>query len=119
MKRSIFIAAFMLCLVSTVTFGQTRSLTFTNNTGMTLSGIYLEPSGVTGATWSPNIWTNTDSRFMNSTNYPYVQTYDNTYTGCLYDIKYTGDDGKDYYMKSVDLCGTTPIIFSIPSKMTK
>ena len=114
MKKSIFMAVVIVCLAITTSFSQTsRALIFQNNLGTTINGIYLQPTGVSGAAWSQNIWTG-DALFQSGSNFNYTQSLsaDDPYTGCLYDIKYTGADGKDYYLKSVDLCSSTPIIFS-------
>ena len=111
MNKSIFMAVLVICLAGSTAFSQnTRAIIFQNDLGFTINGIYMEPTGVTTSVWGPNIYT-LDTPLLTGGKYTYTQVIDDSYPGCLYDIKYTTSDGKEYYPKTIDVCKTSTVIF--------
>ena len=112
MKKSIFMAALVICLAGSTAFSQnTRAIIFQNDLGFTINGIYMEPTGLKTSVWGPNIYT-LDNTWYNGNNFSYTMFPNSTTASCTYDVKYTGDNGIDYVVKNVDICSTSPIILT-------
>lgn len=112
MRRNLFIAALLvgLCMLNTVN-AQNKSFTVYNQTGSTVTSVSISPHDANS--WSANLMANTKSVLSTET-FDFKQTVDPA--NCAYDVKFTTDDGNEYYMKNVSLCKKNSITLVVPMK---
>lgn len=94
----------VLFLLNTDSQAQSQDFSMTNNTGMTLIDVYLSPTS--SDNWGSDVIPG--DLILDG------ETFNFTFTGfdkdnCLWDIKFTADDGNSYTMTGVDLCAITTI----------
>lgn len=109
MKQFVFITALLIsfCMISAALQAQTN-VTITNQSGVTVTGVYLAPAG--SAAWSPRL--NTKDKIANNESFNVSQTIDKT--KCNYDVKFSGEDGRDYFINNVSLCSNPGISLIMP-----
>jgi hypothetical protein len=112
MKHFIFAAVVLtaLCLFTSSTNSQ-QTYTVTNSSGMVITGVSLSPRGAD--TWGSNV--NTTGSIMSDQSFQFVHTTDKS--NCLYDIRYSSEDGTFYYVRDVDLCNTTTVSLTRPDNL--
>jgi hypothetical protein len=102
MRKPLIIA--MLFLSSAILYNftfqpDTKNYTIVNKSGVTITSVYISPAGANK--WSDNICPS-ESKIKNNQGFQYGIDVDKD--NCNYDIKCTGEDGKDYILKNVNLC---------------
>ena len=105
MKKHI-LAAFALlalCIFTNISSAQITTYSFTNSSGMVITGVSISPNDAN--TWGLNL--NTTGNVAVDKSFEFTQPVDKT--NCIYDIRYQGEDGKYYYVQDVDLCKSTTI----------
>lgn len=89
------------------TKGANQNFSVVNNTGMTLTAVYISPAE--SDNWGDDV--------IPTDMVGDGEKFDFTFTGvspdqCSWDIQFTGEDGVDYYLREVDLCRTSTITLS-------
>lgn len=112
MNKFIFAASVLiaLCLFTTASNAQVTTYSVTNSSGMVVTGVSLSPNDAN--TWGLSL--NTTGNVAVDKSFEFTQPVDKT--SCIYDIRYTGEDGKYYYVQDVDLCNSKTIILANPVK---
>ncbi|NOS86074.1 MAG: hypothetical protein HOP31_13105 [Ignavibacteria bacterium] len=115
MNKFIFGAAalFVLCLFTVSSNAQITTYSVTNSSGMVVTGVSLSPNDAN--TWGLSL--NAAGSVAVDKSFEFTQPVDKT--SCIYDIRYTGEDGKYYYVQDVDLCNSKTIILPAPADMNK
>jgi hypothetical protein len=111
MKKLIFPAVVLiaLCFFNTAANAQlTQTYVVTNNSGMVVTGVSLSPNDANN--WGLNL--NASGNILMDKTFEFKQAVDKN--NCVYDIRYTGEDGKYYYVQDVNLCTTTNIVLTKP-----
>jgi len=104
----------MLVLNCSVAAQLIQIVTVTNKTGASLSTVYISPANADK--WSTNLATK--DKLLNEEKFEFKQAVDSR--NCLFDIKFKGDDGQDYYMKNLNLCTSAKVtLMIIPEKTDK
>jgi hypothetical protein len=107
MRKTIFFAMFLICsciLYNSAYAQLSNTYTIVNKSGVVVKSVYVSPTGTNN--WGGNICT-VD---MLKTNEGFQYGFDADKDHCSFDIKFTGDDGKDYLMSGVSLCTSSVII---------
>ncbi|HEY3251513.1 MAG TPA: hypothetical protein VGK25_10390 [Ignavibacteria bacterium] len=116
MKLSVFLAVLVLSLLIIIAnAGAQTSKTFkvTNKSGMAVTSVRLASNDT--YTWGLSL--TTMDKVPIDKSFDFVQKIDTA--RCIYDFKFTGDDGKDYIIENVDLCSTKEIVLAIPEEKDK
>lgn len=107
MRKTIFFALLLICscLLYNSAYAQlSNTYTVVNKSGVVVKSVYVCPSGTNN--WGSNICT-VD---MLKTNEGFQYGFDADKDHCSFDIKFTGDDGKDYIMPGVSLCTSSVVL---------
>jgi hypothetical protein len=89
----------IISLVCNSVYAQiTQTITVSNKSGMAVTSVFISPAGSNN--WGSNI--SAKAKITNNETFEFKQIVDKA--NCNYDVKYTGDDGKEYIVNNVDLC---------------
>jgi len=111
MKRllSLALLIFSFLILTSSSYSQlSKTYTVVNKTGMVVTSVFVAPSGT--GTWSDNI--STLDKISNKEGFQYAFEVDQK--NCTYDIKFKGEDGKDYTLKNVNLCSSAVVTLTKP-----
>ncbi len=110
MKTIIFPAAALiaLCLFSTAALSQSQTFTVTNNSGMIVTGVSISPNDAEN--WGLSL--NTVGSVQDNQSFQFTHSLDKS--NCVYDLRFTGEDGAMYYVQDVNLCTTSTITLKKP-----
>ena len=110
MNKLIFRASLLIamCLFSASVYSQATIIGLTNSSGMVITSVNLAPAGTN--TWGMNI--NTAGNIAVDRSIEFTQSIEKS--SCVYDVRYTGEDGKYYYVQNVDLCKSNAIVLPNP-----
>jgi hypothetical protein len=109
MKKISFLAVLFLSLgfVSSLVQAQAfQDFTMTNNTGMILVDVYISPDNSNN--WGSDVIPK--DLILDGETFEFKFGVDQEH--CVWDIKFTADDGVEYYMQDVNLCTITSITLS-------
>lgn len=112
MKRSILLtAALTLFLFISSAYSQvSKTYKANNKTGATITSLRVSSNDVYD--WSLPL--NTQEKVMNSQTFNFTMKIDTA--RCIYDFKFTTDDGTDYILEDISLCAKTDIDIMMPEK---
>jgi hypothetical protein len=113
MKLDIFLTVLILSLLIIIANADAQpSKTFKviNKSGIAVTSVRLSSNDT--YTWGLSL--TTMDKVPNDKSFDFVQKIDTA--RCIYDFKFTGDDGKDYIIENVDLCTTKEIVLAIPEE---
>ena len=105
MIQVIFVSTIMLN-GWTLNSQQVQSFIVTNKTDVTVTTVYISPAGANS--WGNSI--NTKDKLLSGESFQFTQIIDNT--KCSFDVKFTGEDAKAYFMTNVNLCSGGTLILS-------
>src|SRR5450759_4819209 len=116
MKQFILGAAVIILIVTlgnTLRSQESQTLVIANKTGETVTTVYVSPAGTNS--WGNSI--NTKDKLLSNETFQFTQMVDNT--KCAYDLKFTGDEGKEYMMTNLNLCTGGTILLAKTSNIDK
>jgi hypothetical protein len=112
MKHAFFAALLaILLLLNTANAQDKKTFTVTNQSGYTLTAVSFSPHDANN--WGQNLVAK-NKTVLNTESIEFKQIMDPA--NCMYDIKFTSDEGNDYYMKNVNLCKSTTLTLVIPTR---
>ena len=101
--KNIFLSLALVCtFLIAVSFAGSKDITIINKSGVNVNSITISSIGdVSGSqTFSSSIPDGQKSSI----------SFEVIGEQCLYEVRFTGQDGKQYIMSDVELCGSTEII---------
>ena len=111
MKRLLSLALLLisfLILSSSANSQLSKTYTVVNKTGMVITSVFVAPTG--SGSWGDNI--STLDKLSNKEGFQYA--FDVDQKNCAYDIKFKGEDGKEYTLKNINLCNNAVVTLTKP-----
>lgn len=113
MKLNIFLTVLVfsiLIIVANASAQQSRTFKVINKSGIAVTSVRLASND----TYEWGLSLTTMDKVLNDKSFDFVQKIDTA--RCVYDFKFTGEDGKDYIIENVNLCSSKEIILAIPEE---
>ena len=103
MKKALYSGIAILFLMLFIGFSVTGNYSIVNKSGVNVTGVTIIPTG-----------NNTDNSVNFSTSISKDQSISVDFTvnseNCSYDIRFKDDQGREYVMSGIDLCGSTELV---------
>ncbi len=109
----ISVVVVLFLLISSAYSQVSKTFKFNNKTGVTITSLRVASND----TYDWSLPLNTQEKVMNNQSFNFTMKIDTA--RCIYDFKFTTDDGTDYILEDITLCAKADIDLVIPEKKEK